>query len=372
MARWGGIERVWTDKFNWLADKGYDIKLLTTKQGDHPFPYQINPKVQIKDLQIRFHLSYRYKGLKKVWDQWCRQKKFESVLKIELEDYQPDIIICVANVYVPTIVKLKGHVPLIAESHDICNSMYVNSHKSIIKRMQTIHLFRSLYKADCIVTLTMKDAKEWTKYNNNVKTIANLVHLNPYNRISDSANKHVIFVGRISEQKGLPALFEIWNEVTKRHPDWTLDIYGDSDSEELTEWANNEIGKFRNIILHNPTDRIFDKYCESSIFVLTSTYEPFGLVIPEAMSCGLPVVSFDSPYGPAEIISDGIDGYIIPLGDTNTFVDKVCKLIENPELRKQMGAAGVISSQRYAAENIMPQWELLFEEITYKQINKLN
>lgn len=363
MAHWGGIERVWTDKINWLVNNGYDIKLLTTKQGKHTIPYTIDSRVKIKDLHIQFHYSYRYKGLKKLWDQWRRQKKFERLLKQELEKYQPNIIICVAKMYVPTLVKLKGKIPLIAESHDICKSTYTMSTNSIIKRFQKRQLLKSLATADCIVALTKRDAIDWSKYNKNVTVIANTVHLNPTNKFSDCTNKHVIFVGRIAAQKGLPALFEIWKNVTKLHPDWTLDIYGEEESAELMDWINNETMKQKNIILHKPTDKIFEKYCESSIFLLTSTYEPFGLVIPEAMSCGLPVVSFDSPYGPSEIITDGVDGFIIPIGYTNAFADKICELIENSELRKKMGAAGVISSQRYAAENIMPQWVKLFDEI---------
>lgn len=81
------------------------------------------------------------------------------------------------------------------------------------------------------------------------------------------------------------------------------------------------------------------------------------------MSCGLPIVAFDCPYGPADIITDGKDGFLVSLGDTELFVDRLCQLIENLELHKTMGATGVISSQRYAAENIMPKWTTLFNEI---------
>lgn len=82
------------------------------------------------------------------------------------------------------------------------------------------------------------------------------------------------------------------------------------------------------------------------------------------MSCGLPVVAFNCPYGPADIITDGKDGFLVPLGNTKFFADKVCQLIENFELRKKMGATGIISSQKYATENIMPQWVKLFSKLT--------
>ena len=99
------------------------------------------------------------------------------------------------------------------------------------------------------------------------------------------------------------------------------------------------------------------------MLLLTSKFEPFGLVMPEAMSCGLPVVSFDCPYGPAEIITDGEDGFLIKNRDIHAFADKVCQLIENPPLRKEMGKQAIISSQRFSPEKIMPMWKQLFESI---------
>ena len=364
MICWGGIERVWTDKINWLVNNGHEVRLVTTIQGEHPRPYKIDEKVEIKDLNIQFHHAYKYKGWRRIWDKRRRQKNFEKLLSLEIQEFQPDIITCVAIRYVPTLIKIKGNIPLIVESHEICLNTSDPSTTPLWKYVKTIHLFKNFRKADCIVALTEGDAKEWRKYNNNVVVISNTVHLNPTKRTSDCTQKHVIFVGRIAEQKGLPALFDIWGKISERHPDWTLDIYGETGTTELSEWVNNEVKKNPCITLHKPTNKIFDKYCESSIFILTSTYEPFGLVIPEAMSCGLPIVAFDCPYGPADIITDGKDGFLVPLGNTKFFADKVCQLIENFELRKKMGAKGIISSQKYATENIMPQWVKLFSKLT--------
>ena len=119
-----------------------------------------------------------------------------------------------------------------------------------------------------------------------------------------------------------------------------------------------------NINVYEPTKDIIEKYYEHSILIMTSLYEPFGLVLPEAMSCGLPVVAFDCPYGPGEIITDGVDGFLIKNRDTVAFIDKVCLLIENGELRRQMGRNGVVSSQRYRPDIIMPKWIELFKQLT--------
>jgi len=116
------------------------------------------------------------------------------------------------------------------------------------------------------------------------------------------------------------------------------------------------------ISLHKPVSNIFDKYIESSILVLTSRCETFGLVLPEAMSCGLPVVSF-SGYGPSEIITDGKDGFLIPNYDTDKFAEKLSLLMDDEDLRSEMGNAAIESSQKYDAEHIIPQWMKLFESL---------
>ena len=104
-------------------------------------------------------------------------------------------------------------------------------------------------------------------------------------------------------------------------------------------------------------------YMKNSILLMTSIYEPFGLVLPEAMSCGLPVVAFDCPYGPADIITDGVDGFIIKDRNVEEYANKVCLLMDDVSLRIKMGQAGIVSSQRYTAERIMPMWKQLFEQV---------
>ena len=106
-----------------------------------------------------------------------------------------------------------------------------------------------------------------------------------------------------------------------------------------------------------------DKYRESSMLLMSSLYEPFGLVLVEAMSCGLPVVAFNCPYGPADIINDGIDGFLVEDRNIEAFADRVCQLMADEDLRLQMGRAAVLSAQRYKSETIMPKWRKMFDVI---------
>ena len=123
----------------------------------------------------------------------------------------------------------------------------------------------------------------------------------------------------------------------------------------------------KNIVVFDPTPDIFDKYRENSILLLTSIYEPFGLVLPEAMSCGLPVVAFDCPYGPADIITDGVDGFLIRDRNVEEFANKVCLLMDNMDLRVKMGRAGIESSKRYDESRIMPLWKQLFDRLVQRK-----
>ena len=217
-----------------------------------------------------------------------------------------------------------------------------------------------------IVSLTQSDAVEWKKINPNVKVIPNVVHLNDTGRYSDCLSKSAIFVGRYSYQKDIESLLKIWELVCQRYPDWKLHLFcGFGDQKEILQSAVSQQGT--NVVLHQPTSYICEEYVRSSMLLMTSRFEPFGLVLPEAMSCGLPVVSFDCPYGPVDIISEGIDGFLIRNRNIEDFVEKICLLIENSELRIQMGKAGIMSSKRYCADRVMPHWNSLFE--TLIQVN---
>ena len=173
-------------------------------------------------------------------------------------------------------------------------------------------------------------------------------------------NKQVIFVGRYSYQKAIPDLVDIWRMVNKRHPDWRLEMYGKGLYEEyLKDVINNN--SF-NISCHPPTSDIHSRFIESSLFLLTSYYEPFGLVVGEAMSCGLPVVAFEGD-GPCSIITDGHDGFIIKDRNKTAFADRVCQLIEDKEYRLKIGRNAISSVQRYSINHIMPMWKELFESL---------
>ena len=361
MALWGGIERIWTDRMNLLAKQyGAEILLITANQGEHPYPYDLDSRITVKDLKIQFHHAYKYRGVRRRREIRYRQELFETRLKEEIDIFHPDIITGIAaHSYIPTIIKVKGDIPMIAESHELALQYYHLSSNFIVQYFRLRNLRHALSKVEQIVSLTNEDAREWKNLNSNVTVIPNIVHLNNTGYLSDGNTQRVIFVGRLAQQKGLPLLLDIWKKVHQRHPNWQLDIYGEG---EMRKWLHQQIADDSNIHVYQPTGKVMDEYLSSALMVSTSVYEPFGLVIPEAMSCGLPVVAFDCPHGPRNIITSGEDGFLVSQGNCDEFADRVCYLIEHPEERIAMGKKAALSVQRFQASNIMPQWMALYQK----------
>ena len=343
----GGVERVLVDKINILVDHDYEVYMITSDQGQHPIPYKLDERVHLVDLQIRFHSQYRYRGWKRFQEARRLRRLYHQRLKDKLQEIIPDIIVCTTSQDVHKLLRIKGLTPLVVESH--VNFLHSDTwyHK-----IQALYNNYWIGKADAVVTLTQGDANNWKHVSRHVHVIPNIVHLNETGRYSECTNKRAIFAGRLVEQKGLPDLIKVWRIVNKRFPDWQLDVYGNGDMDSLPEIK---------LFVHPPTEDIMEEYLSSSMLLMTSLYEPFGLVLPEAMSCGLPVVAFDCPYGPADIITDCKDGYVIHNRDIESFANKVSQLIEKQQLRLQMGRFGIQSVHRYSTERIMPMWKELFD-----------
>ena len=360
-AAWGGFERVWTDKMNALSDiPDNEVCLVTTDQGTHQFPYPLNQNVRHIDLGIRFVQHYQYQGLKRYWVYLKLLRLFKRKMKALLEAERPDVLVSNASEFVDFLLNCKGTVPLVVESHGTFDRPFHMQEMTVINRIKGYFRHKALKKAERIVALTHGDAEQWKQVNPNVSIIPNIVTMNQSDTYSSCEAKRVIFVGRLDPQKGYQYLNDIWKIVEKRHPDWRLDIYGEG--ADLQE-NKSMIPQGQQVYPHAQTINILDKYKESSILVLTSVYEPFGLVMPEAMSCGIPVVAFDCPYGPSEIITDGTDGFLINCYDVEAFADKLCLLMENDALRKKMGQNAILSSQRFTKDKIIPQWISLFESL---------
>jgi glycosyltransferase involved in cell wall biosynthesis len=358
LAIWGGIERILVDKMNYLVRHyGYEVYMITSDQGQHPIRYNIDERVHFMDLNIRFHSRFQYRLWRRLIEYRRLSRKYHEQLRNLFGEIHPDIIVCTSSQHVRPLLKVKGHIPLIVESH-----INFTRPDTWMHRIRTLINNYWIGKAEAVVTLTNGDAENWSRVSKHVHVIPNVVNLNDTDQYSDCTERHVLFVGRFEEQKSIGDLFAIWELVHPQSPDWQLDLYG-----EGCLWSHykQEADVLNiNIVVHEPTQHIMDIYRNSSILVLTSLYEPFGLVIPEAMSCGVPVVVFDSPHGPATILTDREEGFLIPNRNRQLFANRLEMLMGDLDLRQQMGMKAIVSSQRFSADIIMPMWKELFEKLT--------
>ena len=172
-----------------------------------------------------------------------------------------------------------------------------------------------------------------------------------------------VAAGRLTSQKGFDLLIEAWARVARERPDWRLRIYGSGPERSALEAMIDERALGEHVVLAGATKRMGTKMAEGSLFVLSSRFEGFGMVIVEAMSKGLPVVSFDCPRGPAEIIDDGGDGVLVRAGDTDALAAALVDLTGDADRRRRLGAAALQKAAAYDLPAIGARWEALLDAV---------
>ncbi len=366
----GGIERIIAFKANYFAEhfENYDITIITSEQmGEKPY-FELYPKVKHIDIDVPIDRPYSQSKLKKYLAYPYRYYLFKKRLSKTLKMLGADIFISTMRRELNFINDLKDGSIKIGEFH-VTRSAYgsetIQSRNLIAKRIKNYLANRfvtNLSRLSKVVILTHEGSLEWPELHN-IEIIPNPLPTLVINKRSNCLGKEVIAVGRYSPEKGFDRLISAWKKVAERYSDWILNIYGEGGLKKSYQKQIDELGLNESCFLKEPVKNIYDKYIESSIFVLSSYYEGFGMVIIEAMSCGLPVVSFSCPCGPRDMIENGINGILVKNGDSEELANQICFLIENPQMRKNVADQAYISSGKYHIESIAERWKNLFETI---------
>ena len=365
----GGADRVIVEKANWLAEHGHEIAIVTDTQLGREPAFPLSPKVRLIDLAIDFSKEYGHSFSVRIWMYYKLMHQYRKKMKALLIQDRPDIIISTLGRDISFITKIKDGSIKIGEAHTtkhFIRNFHLLEEKNILFKYLTKYfrwnMDRQVRKLDALVVLTNQDKKDW-EHLLPVYVIPNSFPFYP-EYPSTCENKQAIIVGRYNSAKGYNYLIDAWREVHKSYPEWIINIFGSGEYEDKVRKQINDYGLQDIVIMNNPTDTIMEEYLKSSIYVMSSVFEGFAMVLLEAMACGLPCVSFDCPYGPRNVITDGEDGFLVDYLNSKALADSICKLIEDEGLRKQMGKNGRKNVLRYSRESIMPQWITLFESIT--------
>ncbi len=364
----GGVERVLTLKANYFAEHfGYDITIILTEGKDKPLFYSLSDKVKIVNLDIGFEQLWTCSFVKKVLVYLKKQRLYKKRLAAELMRLRPDITVSLLRREINFISSVRDGSKKVGELH-INRANYRNfdaGNSNIVKDLFSKFWMRSLVsklkRLDRLVVLTEKDKEAWGELNN-VVAIPNPLSFEAH-AISDQGQKRVLAVGRYCHEKGYDHLLQAWAKVQQICPDWRLDIYGDGDRTVYEQMVDRLHIDYNRCGLHGRTSDIQSEYIKSSLSVCSSRFEGFGLAIVEAMACGLPVVSFDCPWGPGSIISDGEDGLLVANGNVEQLAHSMIRLMSNVSERRAMAEKAVKNVQRFRIEQIAERWKQLFDSI---------
>lgn len=360
----GGIERIVIDKANYLAEKGHKVYLITTEQLGRESFYKIHPSIQSIDLDINY--SFENNRLwKKATFFYVKNYRHKKRLQALLGELSPDITVSTFGNEVRFLYRLPMGGKKVLEIHFSKNFRLQAGRKGIWRKIdenRTRADERLVKKYDAFVVLTYEDKQIWGDLKN-IVVIPNFVRNIPKVRCNLAA-KTVIAVGRLTFQKGLDRLINIWAMVHQSYPDWHLDLYGGGEDRDALLQQIQQLGLSESVAIHEPVSDLSRVYASASIYVMTSRYEGFPMVLLEAMSYGLPIVSYKCQCGPCDLISDGKDGFLVEEGDAQGFAEKLVKVMNDEELRKSISLKTEEKINSFTRVRIMSKWEALFKRLT--------
>jgi glycosyltransferase involved in cell wall biosynthesis len=225
---------------------------------------------------------------------------------------------------------------------------------------------RAVYpRLDLVSTLTEGDARAYRKAlrgSTRVECMPNGVPDVGGNRAALDA-KVVVAAGRVTPQKGFDRLLPAWAEVVRGYPDWELRIFGEGSLTKKLRRQIAELGIGDSAKLMGFTPRLHEEFARASLYVMSSRREGFPMVLLEAMAVGLPVISFDCPTGPRDIVREGIDGHVVRNGDKHALAEAMKGLMADADRRRAFGAAAVEGARRYELGSIVSRWEELLADV---------
>jgi len=343
MNRGGGTQRITSVIANELSKNGYKVHILSIKNGESPF-YDLESSIEISSL----HLEGKSSNFSSV----LTIKRLRKYLKLNYIELIIDVDIILSFFSIPATVGMSTEVISWEHFH-----YFINTGGIIQRAKRRIGRLLAARFSKYIVTLTEKDRQQYKRHmrlDRRLIAINNPITIDHKDR-ADLQTKTVLAIGRLAHQKGFDQLLRSWQKVTKECPDWTLRIVGSGPDEEQLKKLSYRLAIAETLEFVPESKNIERHFLEASIFVMSSRFEGFPLVLLEAKSFGLPIVSFDCKCGPSDIVIDRVDGILVEEGNVSSLADEIVGLIRNETKRACLGSAA-FGDKRFSIENIMPLW----------------
>ena len=359
----GGIERTLSDKANWFSAHGHEVMFAIYKQEAKPY-FPLNGNIQLYNLDCSIFSLYKSPFYSRLYKYNRLRKTFRERMRFLLDSFCPDVIIPVipsSEDFLWDIMKVASGKKVVVESHVAYD--YLLYGKSYTDRFLNLLYspFKAIRKADVLVALTEHDASSWRLHHQKkVIVVPNPVsYYTDKNVIKPKVKGRIITVGRLAEQKRLDRLIEAFALISDDYPEWFVDIFGDGSLRDVLEGLIRKNRLLGRVNIYPSIRNIMEEYQRSQFFVLSSDYEGFGLVLVEAMACGIPVVSTDCPHGPSDIIDDGNTGLLTKM-DVKDMAKKMEWMITHDRDRVIMGEKAYEAAANFKIDVIMPKWEAIY------------
>lgn len=362
----GGTVRTVLNQASAMATAGHEVEIVSVLRRHETPRFPIDPRIRVRTLVDEVtgapadgfrtrrrarHVPRGERGIR-YFNRHVEQAVIAYLAELRdgvLVTTRPALNLLAARHAAPPVVR-------VAQEH-----MNFAAHRPDVQRA-----IRKWYSAlDAVVVLTHTDQVDYDRLlpGTRVLRIPNAVR-SLDQEPSQQTGKIVIAAGRLVVQKGFDLLIPAFGKVAAAHPDWQLRIYGGGARKAELRTLIDELHLYNHVYLMGRTDRMDDELRKASIAVLSSRYEGLPMILIEAMTHALPVVAFDCPTGPGDVVTDGVDGLLVPPEDVDGLAAGISRLIGEPPLRHAMGAAALHTAATYGPGSVNPQWESLFADLT--------
>lgn len=362
----GGVEKVLSQKANYLVNVlGDEVTIITHNQKNRKPIYEFSPKIKFIDLNVNYEISKSYYhpyNLKKI-------PHHISALKKVLKDLKPDVIIsCHFGPDFYFLPYLEKPVPKIKEFHS-SRYFYTAEPQTLKTKFLSYLMLSTEKKYDQLVLLNESERQFYRS--ENITVIPNPAEISDIR--ADLTSKKIMAAGRISPVKNFGDLIEAFSAASENNPEWELHFFGKDyiGTKTKLEQKISKCGLQHQVKFRGVAADLKKEMQNYSIYAMTSESECFPMVLLEALSVGMPVVSYNSPTGPQHILKNEEDSFLVPYKNLDIFTEQLKILMQKEELRQEMGKKASENAVRFDIEVIMLQMKKLFHFVVQKKKNKI-